>query len=76
MRSDNTLTNMGLFIRNDFNSDMLGFWPECQKPTLCTAFPLFPAEGETLLNPLQNCAKKVAKINVQEVIPIDELQPS
>jgi hypothetical protein len=44
--------------------------------TLCMAFPSFPAEGETLLNPLQNCAKTVAKINVQEVIPIDELQPS
>jgi hypothetical protein len=51
-------------------------WYECRKSTLCTAFPSFPGEGETLLNTLQNCAKTVAKINVQEVIPLDELQPS
>jgi hypothetical protein len=44
--------------------------------TLCTAFPLFPSEGDIPLNTLKNCAKTSATINVQEIIPIDELRLS
>src|SRR5919108_3031578 len=55
---------------------MLDFWHGCKMSNLCTAFPSFPKEGETPLHTLKNCAKIAAKINVREVIPIDELRPS
>ena len=55
---------------------MPSFWRECQMSTLCTAFLSFPREGDTPLNTLKNCAKTTAKINMQKIIPIDELRPS
>jgi hypothetical protein len=44
--------------------------------TLCTAFPSLSGEGDIPLNTLKNCAKTTAKINVQEIISIDELRLS
>jgi hypothetical protein len=37
--------------------------------------PIVPERGRNPLNTLKNCAETAAKINVQEVIPIDELRP-
>jgi hypothetical protein len=67
----NNLINIGLFSRDEFDSDMLNYWRECKMSTLCTAFPSFPSEGDIPLNTLKNCAKTTAKINVQDILPIE-----
>jgi hypothetical protein len=43
---------------------------------LCTAFPSFSRKGDIPLHTSKNRAKTTAQINVQEIIPINELQPS
>jgi hypothetical protein len=55
---------------------MPSFWRECQMTTLCTAFPAFSREDYNLHHTLRTRAKTAVKINVQEVILLDELQPS
>jgi hypothetical protein len=55
---------------------MLDCWRECKMSTLCTAFPSFSRKGDIPLHTSKNRAKTTAQINVQEIIPINELQPS
>ena len=47
-------------------------WKACGKQTLCTASSATPQAGYNPLQTVQNCARTVAKINVQHVLPLDK----
>ena len=51
---------------------VLALFKECTKSTFCTASSATPQAGDDSLQTVQNCARTAAKINVQQVLPLDK----